>query len=120
MDKECTFKPYLVTKDSKLTQSVLQDCLSHQGESAGQRGGTPTKYTPPTSGVNSGNTSVVVVFDRLAQIAANKKKLQENVITRSNEENIDPITGQPYFHPQVGRSPRNMKREPPKVGEHLY
>ena len=28
LDKECTFKPHLVTKDSKLTQSVLSECCA--------------------------------------------------------------------------------------------
>ena len=24
-----------------------------------------------------------------------------------NDENIDPVTGKPYFHPKTGRSPLN-------------
>jgi hypothetical protein len=39
-----------------------------------------------------------------------------------NGENIDPVTGQPYFRPQTGRSPRGIQRDagPSKVGKHLY
>ena len=71
MDKECTFKPHLVTKESRLTQSVLQDCMSHI--EAGPCGSklTPTK-TPCTSGFVSGNNSMVV-FDRLATLAMVKQ-----------------------------------------------
>lgn len=73
LDKECTFKPHLVTKDSKLTASILQECMGHiDPSSSGQQMNlalnnnqtvTPIRFS--ASGTTSGNTSLVV-FDRLA------------------------------------------------------
>ena len=85
LDKECTFKPHLITKESRLTQSVLQDCLSQI--EAGPQGHTPNK-SPYTSGFVSGNNSMVV-FDRLATLAT----VKHQKMLHSNGENIDPKTG---------------------------
>ena len=93
LDKECTFKPYLVTRDSKLSKSVLQDCLSHDLRNA------------PESAVASGNTTVV--FERLSKIAKDKIEHRNLHINHSRGnvsnvvgcENLDPKTGQPYFQP---------------------
>jgi hypothetical protein len=110
LDKECTFQPHLVTRDSRLSKSVLQEFLTHNQEAPGDR--TP----PPAAGkgasllispipgntssehvINSGNTSLV--FERLSQLAkpSDARKLPEV---------IDAKTGQPLFRPQTGRQPR--------------
>ncbi len=76
LDKECTFKPHLICKDSKLTQSILQDCCMSHIETTGQATNnglavTPMRFSAAMSnggGTTSGNTSLVV-FDRLAHLA---------------------------------------------------
>lgn len=38
-----------------------------------------------------------------------------------NDENIDPVTGKPYFYPKTGRSPKNRPADiRNNIGEHLY
>jgi len=38
-----------------------------------------------------------------------------------HDENIDPVTGRPYFRPVTGRSPKNRPIDVKhNVGEHLY
>ena len=133
LDKECTFKPHLVTRDSKLSKSVLQDCVSHHEDQYCRRDHTPAKspiqFGSDSGGVNSGNISLV--FDRLSQLAKDKIERRNLQISNSgmlsnNNENIDPKTGQPLFRPQTGRSPRNERRVAEEggsrltIGEHLY
>jgi hypothetical protein len=36
------------------------------------------------------------------------------------EEVIDSKTGQPYFHPQTGRGPKNNRPHPTQLGDYLY
>ena len=90
LDKECTFKPRLVTKESKLTQSVLQDCVSQDRTTPGK---SPIPHTNNESGIiASGNTSLV--FERLSHIAAKRANLHvshSGLLTP--DENVDPKTG---------------------------
>ena len=109
LDKECTFRPRLVTKDSKLSKTVLQEC----GDNS------------PKENKMLQNSSLSVVFERLSHMARNEKRNLHRghsvLLASSNAENIDPKTGQPLFRPQTGRSPK-LPRELSKtsIGEHLY
>lgn len=111
LDKECTFRPRLVTKDSKLSKTVLQECAEPDNS--------------PKDNTMLRNNSSSVVFERLSHMARNEKRnlhLGHSVLlASSNAENIDPKTGQPLFRPQTGRSPK-LPRELSKtsIGEHLY
>lgn len=58
---------------------------------------TPYKDMHSNNKMDATNRSFIEpVFDRLTEIA---KKRQEKLSQMRNDENIDPKTGKPYFHP---------------------
>lgn len=59
------------------------------------------------------------IINRLSQ-KSNTNQINE--IKKQNNENFDPKTGQPYFHPQIGRGPANDNRgkDGQDIGEYLY
>ena len=46
---------------------------------------------------------------------------EKSLIEKYNNENFDPKTGQPFFHPKIGRSPSNKQHRSSKsIGNILY
>jgi hypothetical protein len=55
-------------------------------------------------------------YNQSKQIVAEK-----SMIEKFNNDNFDPVTGQPFFHPKVGRSPSNKgHRSSKSIGNLLY
>ena len=60
----------------------------------------------------------------LYRLYENARKVQEHLETerRNAEEHpVDPATGQPFFHPQVGRGPKHQRNEQNMpIGDYLH
>jgi hypothetical protein len=61
-------------------------------------------------------------YKRLASDAKQKNERINYIANHSrHDENIDPVTGRPYFRPVTGRSPKNRPVDAKfNLGEHLY
>ena len=60
----------------------------------------------------------------LYRLYENGRKVQEHLEAerRNAEEHpVDPATGQPFFHPQIGRGPKHQRNEQNKpIGDYLH
>ncbi|TNV85154.1 hypothetical protein FGO68_gene11081 [Halteria grandinella] len=119
LDKECTFKPHLVTKESRLTKSVLTATTHpNQPTVVEQHINQDIHQARVTQmGGESNNTSMVQLLQQQKPNTRDRSKHQHG---GGIEDTVDAKTGQPLFRPQTGRSPRHRRHPTEKIGEHLY